>query len=55
MSDPTTPRPWITTLTRRRLATAGIHPYYRYGFHPAAAPCLVIAAPRTTDLAESLI
>src|SRR5215210_954635 len=50
MSDSTTPRPRMTALTRRQIATAEVPPYVKYGRTPAAAPGLVIAAPANTAL-----
>ena len=55
MSDSTTPHPWMTSLTLRRFATEGAHPWHCHGFRASASPGLVRAAPTGTALAESII
>ena len=52
MTYSTTPRPRMTTLTRRRIATTGTHPYHQYGLRPLLPPGSVIAAPANGELVE---
>ncbi len=55
MSDSTTPHPWRSALTLRRIAPVGTRPYHRYGLRPPATPGSVTTDPTGTGLVESPI
>jgi hypothetical protein len=55
MIDSTTPRPRMTVLTRRRIATGGDSHVRPHALRPPVTPCSIMTAPANTALVESTI